>query len=63
MAVQRKACSRCGVEFSCGASDGACWCMQMPPVPAAEIKDQNDCLCPACLEQCGNKKASAPYPP
>jgi hypothetical protein len=52
------ACSRCGVEFSCGVVDGpsaeACWCMALPAVAAENVLRDADgnlqrCLCPACL--------------
>jgi predicted Fe-S protein YdhL (DUF1289 family) len=41
-------CSRCGAEFTCGASDCStpCWCASYPPVDPVEGRS---CLCPACL--------------
>ena len=47
--LQRLACARCGTLFECGASAGACWCMDEAyrlPMPAAA---DTTCLCPACL--------------
>ena len=43
-----KKCSRCGIEFGCGAEgpEGACWCTRYPPVAPVEGAT---CLCPACL--------------
>jgi predicted Fe-S protein YdhL (DUF1289 family) len=46
---ETKRCSHCRTEFSCGAAEGHCWCMDRPKVkidPAA-----GDCLCPICLGQ------------
>ncbi len=47
--LQRLACARCGTPFECGASAGACWCMdeayRLPMPDAADAA----CLCPACL--------------
>ena len=47
--LQRLACARCGTLFECGASAGACWCMEETyrlPMPDATGAD---CLCPGCL--------------
>jgi Cysteine-rich CWC len=47
--LQRLCCARCGTSFECGASAGACWCMNESyrlPMPNAS---DAACLCPACL--------------
>jgi len=50
----QKNCSKCGAEFHCGADSAgesfSCWCAELPnawPLPGAN----EDCLCPACLEE------------
>jgi hypothetical protein len=44
-------CAICGSEFSCGADRGACWCAELPPLPAERRVAGASCLCPACLSQ------------
>ena len=45
---RRRACPRCGVEFSCGAeSERACWCVQYPQAKPDE--SLRGCLCPTCI--------------
>ena len=47
--LERIACARCGTSFECGASAGACWCMDEAyrlPMPDTA---GTTCLCPACL--------------
>ncbi len=47
--MNKKKCSVCHEEFSCGAGFelGSCWCVSFPPIMQLEF-DQ-DCRCPACL--------------
>ncbi|WP_321794129.1 cysteine-rich CWC family protein [Caballeronia sp. J97] len=44
-------CARCGAPFRCGmlAGDSACWCANMPVLPADLLRPGMRCLCPACL--------------
>jgi len=47
-------CEACGADFTCGASDKGCWCMnvELNDEARAELKSKfNDCLCPDCLEK------------
>jgi hypothetical protein len=44
-------CSRCAAPFHCGMDDaGACWCTQLPSLPAAVLDAAQGCLCEACLK-------------
>jgi hypothetical protein len=44
------ACARCGAPFRCGIDDAAgCWCARLPPLPAAALAADGDCLCERCL--------------
>ena len=43
-------CSRCAAQFHCGMDDaGACWCTQLPSLPAAVLDAAQSCLCEGCL--------------
>ena len=44
-------CAICGSGFSCGADRAACWCAELPPLPAERRVAGASCLCPACLSQ------------
>lgn len=47
-----KICERCGVDFSCGALKGPCWCeaVKLGAERLADLRIQyRDCLCPRCL--------------
>ncbi|MCY7347884.1 MAG: cysteine-rich CWC family protein [Pyrinomonadaceae bacterium] len=47
-------CESCGVEFSCGANVGKCWCfaVEMKAETLAELReDFNHCLCEDCLSK------------
>jgi len=59
--AKRKGCSNCGASFTCGVSVGneACWCNDLPHVPAVAAKDE-DCLCPRCLTEAIAKLAPEP---
>jgi hypothetical protein len=35
--------------LQCGAKLDACWCQQLPPLPASLINDTSDCYCQRCL--------------
>ena len=48
-ALLPKRCSRCETPFECGVNADACWCQQLPVLPAAQIDATADCLCPQCL--------------
>jgi hypothetical protein len=55
-------CSRCAAPFHCGMDDaGACWCTELPNLPAAVLDAAQGCLCEACLrselERAGIKSA------
>ena len=44
-------CSRCAAPFHCGMDDaGACWCTQLPSLPAAVLDAAQGCLCEECLK-------------
>jgi hypothetical protein len=45
-----QSCSRCGAAFTCGAQSGAatCWCVALPRLQ--NIRADQTCLCPACLQ-------------
>jgi len=61
----QKNCSNCGKDFHCGATSGAadgtevlsCWCTELPHVGVVGEPDQ-DCLCPECLGEAIEKRAS-----
>ena len=43
-------CSQCGASFHCGMDDaGACWCTQLPSLPAPLLDATQGCLCEGCL--------------
>ena len=43
-------CAHCDAPFHCGMDDaGACWCTQLPSLPAAVLDAAQGCLCEACL--------------
>ena len=43
-------CSRCAAQFHCGMDDaGACWCTQLPSLPAPLLDAAQSCLCESCL--------------
>lgn len=44
-----KACAGCGTPFDCGAGRAACWCNDLPLLPAGALEPAADCYCPACL--------------
>ena len=51
------ACGRCGTSFECGASAGACWCMdEAYRLPMPDATDAA-CLCPACLRAAATASA------
>ena len=43
-------CLRCDAELEC-TPEGACWCMELPPLPITGDISGERCLCPPCLEQ------------
>ncbi len=48
----KKVCESCGVEFSCGANVGKCWCfaVEIKAETLAELrKNFQSCLCENCL--------------
>ena len=58
-----KKCSKCGAEFSCGATDGKCWCMevQVPEKTLNKLRaDYADCLCDVCLMATIEEKSYEP---
>ncbi|WP_369692849.1 cysteine-rich CWC family protein [Azovibrio restrictus] len=55
---RQKACACCGRFFSCGAEQGGCWCLELPPVP--QRLPYGDCLCPNCLAARVSASAEAP---
>ena len=48
-ALLPKRCSRCNAPFECGVEANACWCQQLPLLPASQLDSAADCLCPRCL--------------
>jgi hypothetical protein len=49
-----KKCSKCGAEFSCGANEGKCWCMEVQlseEILNALKTEYDDCLCDSCLKK------------
>lgn len=52
-------CSRCGAVFQCGVVAGSehCWCHDLPHIEFA--KEPASCLCPACLKQEIDRRASS----
>ena len=45
-------CESCGVEFSCGANVGECWCfrVEVKAETLAELRENfKNCLCEDCL--------------
>jgi hypothetical protein len=56
---RRLACSRCGMEFSCGLG-GPCWCAEENvrlPMPG---DTGEDCLCRECLRKAAAQISSTP---
>jgi len=48
-----KKCKKCNSDFECFANDKnqKCWCFLKPNIISPEPdKEDNDCLCPKCLE-------------
>jgi hypothetical protein len=47
-------CESCGVEFSCGADTGKCWCFEidLKDESLAKLREEfNNCLCENCLSE------------
>ncbi len=45
-------CESCGVEFSCGANVGECWCfaVEVKSEALADLRERfKSCLCENCL--------------
>jgi prepilin-type N-terminal cleavage/methylation domain-containing protein/prepilin-type processing-associated H-X9-DG protein len=61
MSARTKTCSICGKSFSCHSESatGKCWCNEFPPLAPVPGRD---CLCPECLRNEVEKKASSPLP-
>ncbi|MGR8922031.1 MAG: cysteine-rich CWC family protein [Gammaproteobacteria bacterium] len=55
-----KRCRDCGRSFGCGRDDPSCWCSELPPLPAAALDPNGDCLCPDCLERAVTNAARKP---
>ena len=58
-------CAHCDAPFHCGMDDaGACWCTQLPSLPAAVLDAAQGCLCEACLkselDRAGVRPAAGP---
>ena len=56
--LENKICESCGVEFSCGANVGKCWCfdIKLKEETLAELReDFKNCLCKDCLKEVGNE--------
>lgn len=52
--TEKKICESCGVEFSCGANIGECWCfaVDVKAETLAELrKNFESCLCENCLKE------------
>jgi hypothetical protein len=52
---ETKTCESCGVDFSCGANAGKCWCFAVDlseEILANLRKDFKSCLCEDCLKGC-----------
>ncbi|VAW74620.1 hypothetical protein MNBD_GAMMA12-3518 [hydrothermal vent metagenome] len=47
--MNKKKCSICSTEFTCGArvNEARCWCAQLPMIMPAEF--EQDCRCKDCL--------------
>jgi hypothetical protein len=51
-------CESCGVEFSCGANVGECWCfaVEVKADVLADLRESfGSCLCKDCLGLATNK--------
>jgi hypothetical protein len=47
-------CESCGIEFSCGANAGKCWCfdVELKPEILVDLRvNFKDCLCQECLRE------------
>ncbi len=51
-------CSKCNVEFVCGAQDPAfhCWCLSKPELQ--QIDAQKNCLCESCFDEAVKKQGT-----
>jgi hypothetical protein len=57
-AFDKLICESCGVEFSCGAKVGECWCfaVEVKRETLTELRENfKNCLCEDCLELAANK--------
>ncbi len=43
-------CLRCDAAFEC-TPEGACWCMELPPLPITGDLSGERCFCRRCLEE------------
>jgi hypothetical protein len=61
-AVAVQSCSRCGSAFTCGAESGTatCWCVELPRLQ--NIRADQTCLCPACLQAALKEESHAVLP-
>ena len=44
-----KICSSCKAKFQC-EENPSCWCHELPTVSIIDDNNENDCICPKCLQ-------------
>ncbi len=48
--MNKKNCPKCDKEFTCGASNGQCWCFDFETLVRTNDSG-NSCYCSTCLEK------------